>query len=113
MSNPIYTSHQGLVSLANRECGYRNVWVDRGDTARWSNRGNLVVEHNRRGTEDVCSDGRVLSRNQPNNNRPDYYPRHDRYQPRHEHYDRGIDPGVGLLFGAALGIAVGAALADD
>ena len=115
MSNPIYASHQGVVSLANQECGYRNVWVDRGDTARWSNRGNLVVEHNYRGTEDVCHNGYVINRNQPLN-RPDTYrpsypePRYD-YRPDYRR-DTAIDPAVGLLFGAALGVAVGVALSE-
>lgn len=62
MPDPIYTSHQGLISLANRECGYKAVWVENGASARWSNKGNLVIEHTN-GSEDVCKAGRVISSN--------------------------------------------------
>jgi hypothetical protein len=62
MPDPIYTSHQGLINLANRECGYKAVWVENGASARWSNKGNLVIEHTN-GSEDVCNAGRVISSN--------------------------------------------------
>ena len=111
MPDPIYTSHQGLINLANQECGYRNVYVGQGDSGRWSNKGNLVIEHNNRGTEETCSGGRVISGEQQNRGygRPTY--QEDRYQPRYQ--DRGrIDPvaaGAVIFLGGAL---LGAALSD-
>src|SRR4051794_13827953 len=88
MSSPIYASHQSLVAMANNECGYQRVWVDHGDTARWSDRGNLVIEHNRRGTEEVCGGGRVLSgerRNYDNSSPPRR--NYDNYSPPRPYYD--------------------------
>jgi hypothetical protein len=118
--DPIYTSHQGLINLANRECGYKNVYVEQGAQGRWSNKGNLVVEH-RNGSEDVCRNGRVISRGQnsqpyrdpvyQNPPRRDYD--RDQYQPRPQYQQqRGInatDAAI-LIIGGAL---LGAALVDD
>ncbi len=104
---PNVTDRSSQINLVNQECGYRNVWVENGDTTRWSNRGNLVVEHNWKGTEDVCRDGYVVSRNQPLRGSvpvpapfpyypQPYYPHHDhRDFDRHDHDRR---PGVVIRF---------------
>jgi hypothetical protein len=83
MPDPIYTSHQGLINLANRECGYKAVWVENGAQARWSNKGNLVIEH-QNGSEDVCKAGRVISSDRGS------VPSRPVDMPRQDHgYDRG------------------------
>jgi hypothetical protein len=113
MPDPIYTSHQGLINLANRECGYKAVWVENGAQGRWSNKGNLVIEH-RNGTEDVCRAGRVIDHKGPQQYRDPYYqnrPSRDYYQPRPQ-YQRGIDATDAAVLGILGGVILGAALSD-
>jgi hypothetical protein len=103
-----------LINLANRECGYKAVWVEPGAQGRWSNKGNLVIEH-RNGTEDVCRAGRVVG----HNGRPEPYrdpvyqnpPRRDYYQPRPQP-QRGIDATDAAILGILGGVILGAALSD-
>ncbi|MBC7541438.1 MAG: hypothetical protein H7338_01765 [Candidatus Sericytochromatia bacterium] len=119
MPDPIRTSHQGLINLANQECGYRNVYVDRNDTGRWSNKGNLVIEHNNRGTQETCRGGQVISGEQRNNSheryqdqpyqRNDQYQRNDRHQPQpYRNQSNNFDATLPLIFlgGAILGAAL-------
>jgi hypothetical protein len=61
----LITSRQALINLVNDEVGYNVEHIYPGDTARISERGNLVIEHNSQGTEDVIAHGEVISRNEP------------------------------------------------
>ncbi|MBC7544592.1 MAG: hypothetical protein H7338_17870 [Candidatus Sericytochromatia bacterium] len=119
MPDPIRTSHQGLINLANRECGYRNVFFDRNDTRCWSNKGNLVIEHNNRGIPETCRNGQVISNEQRNNSNDRYqnqpYQRNDQYQPDYRHQTQpyrnqsnNFDATIPLIFlgGAILGAAL-------
>ena len=58
-------SRSDLINLCNREVGYNVEHINYGDTARISERGNLVIEHNSMGTEDTIKFGNVVSRNEP------------------------------------------------
>jgi hypothetical protein len=101
MNASIVTDNYSLARLADQQCGRDywsgrpNVMVERGDSARWSNRGNLVVEHNWRGTEDVCRDGYVVSRNQPLHGSvpvPPPFPYYPQPYPSHPHQPHGHQP---------------------
>ena len=61
----LITSRQELINMVNDEVGYNVEHINYGDTARISERGNLVIEHNSRGTEDVIAHGQVVSRDEP------------------------------------------------
>src|SRR5437879_1626836 len=84
MPDPINGQGHQLIGLVNQQCGYKNVWVDNNTTARWSNKGNLVVEDNTKGTECSCRDGMVLASNQPLNHGSQVPHQQVEFQPRND-----------------------------
>jgi hypothetical protein len=85
MPDPVNGYGKQLIPLVNQECGYKNVYVDNNTTARWSNKGNLVVEQNNTGDQCTCKDGMVINRQRMTNSNMPKDP--IRLPPREVEYD--------------------------
>lgn len=114
----LYLTRRELIDRTNFECGYHRVWVNPGDTARLNYNGDFVVEHNSRGTEDVCRDGYVLAHRPLRSDRyapppvvfypppPTYYP-----PPPPVYYEP--DPAVTAIGSTVVGAGLGYALGGE